>query len=200
MKYYSTNKKSEPVSFKEAVLKGIADDGGLFMPETIPALSKGFWENISKYDLREIGYNVSKSFLKDEIPDSDIRDIISRSISFEAPLVKLDDSNYILELFHGPTLAFKDFGARFMANILSHLNDGKQITILVATSGDTGSAVANGFYRVEGIKVVLLYPHNKVSKIQEQQLTTLDENITALEVEGNFDDCQRLVKTAFLDE
>ncbi len=200
MKYYSTNKKSEPVSFKEAVLKGIADDGGLFMPETIPTLSKGFWENISKYDLREIGYNVSKSFLKDEIPDSDIREIISRSISFEAPLVKLDDSNYILELFHGPTLAFKDFGARFMANILSHLNDGKQITILVATSGDTGSAVANGFYRVEGIKVVLLYPHNKVSKIQEQQLTTLDENITALEVEGNFDDCQRLVKTAFLDE
>ena len=200
MKYYSTNKKSEPVSFKEAVLKGIADDGGLFMPETIPALPKGFWENISKYDLREIGYNVSKSFLKDEIPDSDIREIISRSISFEAPLVKLDDSNYILELFHGPTLAFKDFGARFMANILSHLNDGKQITILVATSGDTGSAVANGFYRVEGIKVVLLYPHNKVSKIQEQQLTTLDENITALEVEGNFDDCQRLVKTAFLDE
>ncbi len=200
MKFYSTNKKSEPVSFKEAVLKGIADDGGLFMPETIPSLSKEFWDNISEYDLPEIGYNISKLFLEDELTDNEIKDIISSSINFNAPLVKLDDSNYILELFHGPTLAFKDFGARFMAKTLSHLNDGKQITILVATSGDTGSAVANGFYKVDGINVVLLYPKNKVSKIQEQQLTTLDENITALEVEGNFDDCQKLVKTAFLDE
>ncbi len=200
MKFYSTNNKSEPVSFKDAVLKGIADDGGLFMPVTIPSLPKEFWNNVEDYSLADIGYNISKLFLKDEISDYDIKEIISKSISFEAPIVKLDDSNYILELFHGPTLAFKDFGARFMANTLSHLNDGKQITILVATSGDTGSAVANGFYEVEGINVVLLYPQNKVSKIQEQQLTTLDKNITALEVEGNFDDCQRLVKTAFLDD
>ena len=200
MKFYSTNKKSEPVSFKKAVLKGIADDGGLFMPGTIPSLPKEFWNTVEDYSLAEIGYYVSTLFLKDEIDDKDLKEIISNSITFDAPLVKLDNSNYILELFHGPTLAFKDFGARFMANTLSHLNDGKRITILVATSGDTGSAVANGFYEVEGIDVVLLYPQNKVSKIQEQQLTTLDKNITALEVKGNFDDCQRLVKTAFLDK
>ena len=200
MKFYSTNKKSEPVSFKDAVLKGIADDGGLFMPEFIPTLPNEFWKNINEYDLTEIGFQVSKLFLKDDISETDLRNIISRSINFKAPIVKLDDSNYILELFHGPTLAFKDFGARFMANVLSHFNEGRQITILVATSGDTGSAVANGFYNVDGINVVLLYPQNKVSKIQEQQLTTLHGNITALEVAGNFDDCQNLVKSAFLDK
>ncbi len=200
MKFYSSNKKSNPVSFKEAVLKGIADDGGLFMPELIPSLPNEFWDNISKYNIRQIGFNVTKLFLDDEYSDSELQTIINNSINFDAPLIQLDDSKYILELFHGPTLAFKDFGARFMANILSHLNKKNKITILTATSGDTGSAVANGFFNSEGIDVILLYPKNKVSKIQDQQLTTLGGNVKALEVDGNFDDCQYLVKAAFRDD
>ncbi len=202
MKLYSTKDKNVSVSFKEAVIKGLAGDGGLFMPAEIPVLPKEFIQALKDIQLPEIAYQVSYNLLKDEIPTEDLRGIVERAITFDAPLVKLAEDKFILELFHGPTLAFKDFGARFMAKMLEYFNRGsdKEIIILVATSGDTGSAVANGFYKTEGIKVVLLYPSEKVSRIQEQQLTTLGENITALEVEGTFDDCQRLVKGAFPDE
>jgi threonine synthase len=202
MKFYSTNNKNNIVPFKEAVLKGIADDGGLFMPVEIPGLQDNFIGNISKIPFKEISFTVAKNLLKEDLPDNVLHKIVEKAINFDAPVVPLDDCTNVLELFHGPTLAFKDFGARFMAETMSYLNkdSGKEIVILVATSGDTGSAVANGFYKVDGIKVVLLYPGGKVSRIQEQQLTTLGENITALEVEGTFDDCQRLVKQAFLDK
>ena len=221
MKFFSTNNKNNLVSFKEAVLKGIADDGGLFLPKEIPQLSIEFFKEINKYSFTEIAYKVSKILLEDEIPDKDLEKIIEDSINFDVPLIKLlassstspswNDSLNVLELFHGPTLAFKDFGARFMAKALSYFSpqsrDGlpnqenkNEITILVATSGDTGSAVANGFLNADGIKVILLYPSGKVSLIQEKQLTTLNGNITALEIEGTFDDCQRLVKQAFADE
>jgi len=200
MQLYSTNNKNLRCSFKQAVLKGISEDGGLFMPVIIPAMPNVFFKEISEMSFREIAFKVSKTLLQDEIPLIDLKKIVDESISFDAPLVKLDEANHVLELFHGPTLAFKDFGARFMAKTLSYFRDEKEITILVATSGDTGSAVANGFYNVDGIKIVLLYPSGKVSKIQEQQLTTLGGNVTALEVEGNFDDCQRLVKQAFADQ
>jgi threonine synthase len=202
MKFYSTNNKNNLVSFKEAVIKGIADDGGLFLPVEIPKLPSGFIKNINNYSFAEIAYNVSKTLLEDEIPDRDLKKIIDESINFDVPLIKLqNDSISVLELFHGPTLAFKDFGARFMAKTLSYFNQNKnEITILVATSGDTGSAVANGFLNADGIKVILLYPSGKVSLIQEKQLTTLNGNITALEIEGTFDDCQRLVKQAFADQ
>jgi threonine synthase len=202
MKFYSTNNKNNIVSFKEAVLKGIAEDGGLFMPAEIPRLQGNFIQNISKIPFKEISFSVAKNLLKDDLPDDVLLKIVNTAINFDAPVVPLDENTGVLELFHGPTLAFKDFGARFMAETMSYLNkdSGKEIVILVATSGDTGSAVANGFYKVDGIKVVLLYPGGKVSRIQEQQLTTLGENITALEVDGTFDDCQRLVKQAFLDK
>ena len=201
MKLYSTNNKSISVSFKEAVMKGIADDGGLFMPSVFPKFEKEFFQNINNLTFSELAFEISNRFLSDEIPPQDLKNIIDSAMTFDSPLAKLDDHIGILELFHGPTLAFKDFGARFMSHMMAYVgrDSNKQITILVATSGDTGSAVANGFYKVDGIKVVLLYPSKKVSKIQEQQLTTLGENITALEVEGTFDDCQRLVKKAFLD-
>ncbi len=201
MKLYSTNDKNNIVSFKDAVIHGIAKDGGLFMPTEIPILDKIFFETISDYSLNEIAFKVSEAFLKDDLTEDEISSIISAAFDFSAPLTQLDENINILELFHGPTLAFKDFGARFMAQTLSTLNkkNDKEITILVATSGDTGSAVANGFYKSKGINVILLYPSGKVSKLQEQQLTTLNENITALEVEGTFDDCQRLVKSAFKD-
>jgi threonine synthase len=201
MKFYSTNNKNNIVSFKEAVLKGIADDGGLFMPSELPKLPGSFIKNISDIPFKEISFTVAKNLLNEELPDVVLSKIINSAINFDAPVVPLDEKTNILELFHGPTLAFKDFGARFMAETMSYLNkdSDKEVVILVATSGDTGSAVANGFYKVDGIRVVLLYPGGKVSKIQEQQLTTLGENITALEVEGTFDDCQNLVKQAFLD-
>lgn len=201
MNYYSTNKKSKKVSFKEAVIKGIADDGGLFMPEFFPILPKKFVYEINEHSFHEISYKIAASFIEDEIPSLTLKAIIERAINFDAPLVDLNEDTNILELFHGPTLAFKDFGARFMAEIFSYFSqENKQdINILVATSGDTGSAVANGFFNMEGIKVYLLYPSKKVSHIQEMQLTTLGGNITALEVEGTFDDCQKLVKQAFLD-
>ncbi len=201
MNFYSTNNKNLSASFSEAVIKGIADDGGLFMPSFIPMLSESFFNTIDKLTFQEIAFLIAQKFIEDEIPQNDLHKIIEESISFNAPLVRLSGNISILELFHGPTLAFKDFGARFMAKTLSFLirNENNHVTILVATSGDTGSAVANGFYKVEGINVVLLYPGNKVSEIQEMQLTTLGENITALKVEGTFDDCQRLVKEAFVD-
>ena len=201
MNYYSTNKKSKRVSFKEAVIKGIADDGGLFLPEFFPVLPDKFVSGINELSFHEISYKIAASFIEDEIPSSTLVAIIERAINFDAPLVSLNENTDILELFHGPTLAFKDFGARFMAEILSYFSkESKQdINILVATSGDTGSAVSNGFFNMEGIKVYLLYPSKKVSHIQEMQLTTLDKNIISLEVEGTFDDCQKLVKQAFLD-
>jgi threonine synthase len=201
MKFYSTKNKSQLFSLGEVVLKGLPDDNGLFMPENIPVLPGSFFENLRSKSFLEIACEVSSAFLKEDISESNIHQIVREAISFEAPLVILDEKTYVLELFHGPTLAFKDFGARFMARLVAHIikNDDKKITILVATSGDTGSAVANGFLGVDGIDVVILYPSGKVSKLQELQLTTLGKNIQALEVKGTFDDCQRMVKSAFLD-
>jgi len=202
MKFYSTNNKDNIVSFKHAVLNGIADDGGLFMPSVLPKLPDSFIKNISDISFKEISNTVANNLLSEDLPEDVLAKIVNSSINFDAPVVPLNEKIGILELFHGPTLAFKDFGARFMAETMSYLNkdSDKEIVILVATSGDTGSAVANGFYKIDGIKVVLLYPGGKVSKIQEQQLTTLGENVTALEVDGTFDDCQRLVKQAFPDK
>lgn len=201
MKLYSTRDSRNVVTFREAVEKGIAPDGGLFVPAEIPVFEKSFFRKIGDLDLQQIAFEVTRLFLNDEIPENDIENIIRSAITFDAPLKKLSKGLAVLELFHGPTLAFKDFGARFMAKVLSYFlkDENRKITILVATSGDTGSAVANGFYNVEGINVVLLYPSGKVSEIQEKQLTTLDNNITALEIDGTFDDCQRLVKQAFAD-
>ncbi|MEW6194259.1 MAG: threonine synthase [Bacteroidota bacterium] len=202
MKYYSTNNKHILVSFETAVMHGLANDGGLYMPEEIPKLGIDFFESIEKYSFREIAFRVAEKFVNDEIKESNLNDIISEAINFPAPLVKLSDNLSMLELFHGPTLAFKDFGARFMAKVMGHFvkNRHTELNILVATSGDTGSAVAYGFYDTPGINVYILYPKGKVSVIQEQQLTTLDKNITALEIDGTFDDCQRLVKAAFVDK
>ena len=201
MKYFSTREKNTLVNFRTAVMDGLAQDGGLFMPETIPSFPKSFIENLDSFSFQEIGFETAKKFISDEIAEQKLQEIIQRSLNFPAPLVDLDEDIHILELFHGPTLAFKDFGAQFMARTMEHLvkDDNKELIIIVATSGDTGSAVAHGFYDVEGIKVYLLYPSGKVSGIQEKQLTTLDKNITALEIQGTFDDCQHLVKNAFTD-
>lgn len=201
MKYYSTNHKTTPVSFKEAVIKGLPDDNGLFMPERIPELPKSFFNELSELSLAEIGYNVAQPFVEEDIPGSALYDLIEDTLNFDIPLKEVEKGIYALELFHGPTLAFKDVGARFLARCLSHFSGGDQqkVTVLVATSGDTGSAVAHGFLGVENVDVVILYPKGKVSKLQEQQLTTLGQNITALEIDGTFDDCQRMVKAAFLN-
>jgi threonine synthase len=201
MRYYSTRNKSQLSSFKEALLGGLAKDGGLYMPESIPRLSQKYFDEIENYTFQEISFEIAKQFVGDEIPQAKLEELIYDAINFDAPLNYLNDKLAILELFHGPTLAFKDFGARFMARTMEYFVQGndKELVILVATSGDTGSAVANGFYGIEGIKVYVLYPQGKVSIIQEKQLTTLDKNITALEVKGTFDDCQRLVKSAFVD-
>ncbi len=202
MKYYSTNKNTPEVSLKEAVVKGLAADNGLFMPEHINKFEPSFFEKIQYLTFQEIAFEVATKFFGDDIEESKLKEIVFDTLDFDCPVVKVTDSIYSLELFHGPTLAFKDVGARFMARLLNHfLSDRKeQINVLVATSGDTGSAVANGFLGVEGIHVYVLYPKGKVSKIQESQFTTLGKNITALEIEGTFDDCQHLVKTAFLDK
>ena len=202
MNYYSTRSKNNFVSFKTAVMEGLAKDGGLFMPESIPVLPQSMLKEIEKYSLQEIGCEVSKYFIGSEIPYQKLITIIESAIDFPAPLFELSEQLSVLELFHGPTLAFKDFGARFMAKIMEYFAGDlkKELNILVATSGDTGSAVAHGFYGVEGINVFILYPKGKVSLIQEKQLTTLDKNITAIEVNGTFDDCQRLVKDAFVDD
>ena len=199
---YSTNHQSPDVSLEEAVFRGLPPDNGLYMPHVIPTLPASFFENIDKMSITDIAFEVSKALLSDDISDEDLKIIINRAIDFEAPLVEIEDNTYILELFHGPSMAFKDFGARFMASLMSYFlqKSQKDIHILVATSGDTGGAVAQGFYKTPGIKVTILYPTGKVSDIQEKQLTTLGENITALEVDGTFDDCQALVKTAFLDK
>ncbi len=202
MKYYSTRNKNYIVDFRTAVMDGLSKDGGLFMPAEIPALPQSFIGELEKLSFEEIGFEIAKRFVEGEINLADLHVIINEAINFPAPLVKLSEELSALELFHGPTLAFKDFGARFMAKTMGHFVKGssKQLNILVATSGDTGSAVAYGFYNVEGINVYLLYPSGKVSEIQEKQLTTLDKNITALEINGTFDDCQRLVKDAFVDK
>jgi threonine synthase len=202
MKYYSTNKNTPDVSLKEAVVKGLAADNGLFMPEKIERFEASFFENIQNLTFQEIAFEVAKKFFGDDIEDSELTEIVYDTLQFDCPVAKVTDSIYSLELFHGPTLAFKDVGARFMARLLQHFlgKQEKLVNVLVATSGDTGSAVANGFLGVDGIHVFVLYPKGKVSLIQESQFTTLGQNITALEVDGTFDDCQHLVKTAFLDK
>ncbi|MFT5165566.1 MAG: threonine synthase [Saprospiraceae bacterium] len=202
MKLYSTQNPSSYFSLKEAVIKGLPDDNGLFMPTVLPSLSGDFISNLSKYSFSEIALTVAKNLIQDSIPISALESIIFNAINFPAPIVQLDDNHHILELFHGPSLAFKDFGARFMAQTMSFFNkdEDKELVILVATSGDTGGAVASGFYDTPGIKVVILYPSGKVSDLQEKQLTTLGKNITALEINGTFDDCQALVKQAFLNK
>ncbi len=202
MKYYSTNKKAPMASLHEAVVKGLAGDRGLYMPERIKTLPQSFYDNIDRLSFHEIAYAVADAFFGEDVPADDLRRIVCDTLSFDCPVVQVDENIYSLELFHGPTLAFKDVGARFMARLLQHfIRQEKQerVNVLVATSGDTGSAVANGFLGVEGIHVYVLYPKGKVSKIQECQFTTLGQNITAIEVDGVFDDCQALVKQAFLD-
>jgi threonine synthase len=201
MQLYSTNNSELRVDFKEALFKGLPDDNGLFMPCIIPKLPESFIQHLPNYTLPEIAFTVANTLLQGAIPETDLRHIITRAINFPAPVVKLTAHQYILELFHGPSLAFKDFGARFMAETMSYFNraETKELVILVATSGDTGGAVAAGFYQTPGIKVVILYPSGKVSPLQEKQLTSLGHNIQALEINGTFDDCQALVKQAFLD-
>ena len=204
MKYYSTNGKVKNVSLEEAVVKGLASDKGLFMPDVIKKLPQSFFDEISELSFQEIAYKVADAFFGEDVDAESLKNIVYDTLSFDVPLVKVEDNIYSLELFHGPTLAFKDVGARFMSRLLGYFirkeNKGGLVNVLVATSGDTGSAVANGFLGVEGIRVFVLYPKGKVSKIQECQFTTLGKNITAIEVDGTFDDCQRLVKSAFMDE
>ncbi len=191
MKLYSTKNKKNKVSLAHAVLKGLPEDNGLYMPDSFQPLPHNFIKNIKDYSFQEISHIVAKTLIQSTIPEKDLKDIIYESINFPAPLIQFDQEKYILELFHGPSLAFKDFGARFMARLMSYFNknNDKELVILVATSGDTGGAVAAGFYNTPGIKVVILYPSGKVSHLQEQQLTTLGNNITALEVQGTFDEC-----------
>jgi threonine synthase len=201
MRYYSTNKKSVPETLKYAVTKGLAPDGGLFMPENISRFDPDFFRNIHELTFQEISFEVAKKFFGDDVEESALKTLVYDALNFDCPVVHVQKNIYALELFHGPTLAFKDVGARFMARLLSYFSEkpDQTVNVLVATSGDTGSAVANGFLGVQGIHVYVLYPKGKVSKIQESQFTTLGENITALEVDGTFDDCQRLVKSAFAD-
>ena len=199
MQLYSTQDKSLRVTMREAVLQGMPATGGLYMPVEIPQMPEEFFTSLPKRSLSEIALNVARKFFADEIPADALKSIVSEAINFDAPVVPIRENIHTLELFHGPTLAFKDFGARFMARVMAYFTreQDEELTILVATSGDTGSAVANGFLGVEGIRVIILYPKNKVSEIQEKQFTTLKQNITALEIDGAFDDCQRLVKSAF---
>lgn len=202
MKYYSTNHHSPVADFKEATIKGQAPDKGLYFPERIPALPADMISNINTYSKEEIAYKVIAPYVGDAIPENELRRIVSETVNFDIPLVHINDGISALELYHGPTLAFKDTGARFMSRCLGYFVKGqdRKVTVLVATSGDTGGAVANGFYDVDGVDVVILYPSGKVSSVQEKQLTTLGKNIHALEVTGTFDDCQRMVKEAFTDE
>ena len=203
MKYYSTNKIVSEIGLEEAVIKGLAADNGLYMPNEIKKLPAEFFENIEHMSFQEMSFRVAEAFFGEDIPADDLKAIVYDTLSFDVPVVNVKDNIYSLELFHGPTLAFKDVGGRFMARLLSYFvgkSVDKQVNVLVATSGDTGSAVANGFLGVNGVHVYILYPKGKVSEIQEKQFTTLGQNITALEIDGCFDDCQALVKRAFLDE
>lgn len=198
--YYSTKRKAPQATLEKAVVKGLAEDRGLYMPERINQLPKEFFDDIASLTFQDVAYNVASAFFGEDIDLDALYDIVRSTLSFDCPLVRVTDDIYSLELFHGPTSAFKDVGARFMARMLGYFRSEQQINVLVATSGDTGSAVANGFLGVPGIHVYVLYPKGKVSPIQECQFTTLGGNITAVEVEGVFDDCQRLVKSAFMDE
>ena len=202
MRYYSTNRQSAPVSLSEAVIKGLAPDRGLYMPERLERLPQKFYDHIEQLTFQEIALAVAEAFFAEDVDAEALKAIVYDTLTFDCPVVKLKDHIYTLELFHGPTLAFKDVGARFMARLLQYFlakESQQKVNVLVATSGDTGSAVANGFLGVDGIDVFVLYPKNKVSKIQESQFATLGQNITAIEVDGTFDDCQTLVKSAFLD-
>ena len=203
MRYYSTNRLAPDATLEEAVVKGLAADKGLFMPYVIKPLPQSFYDEIERLSFQEMAYRVADAFFGEDVPADTLKQIVYDTLSFDVPAVRVRDNIYSLELFHGPTLAFKDVGARFMARLLGYFirKEGKkQVNVLVATSGDTGSAVANGFLGVEGIHVYVLYPKGKVSEIQEKQFTTLGRNITALEVDGTFDDCQALVKSAFMDK
>ena len=203
MNYYSTNGKAPIADLQKAVVKGLAEDRGLYMPERIEKLPKAFFDDIQDMKFQDIAYNVASNFFGEDVDEDALQDIVYDTLSFDCPVVEVKDNIYTLELFHGPTLAFKDVGARFMARLLGYFlrqESSKLVNVLVATSGDTGSAVANGFLGVEGIHVYVLYPKGKVSPIQECQFTTLGQNITAIEVDGVFDDCQALVKSAFMDE
>ena len=210
MNYYSTNGKAPIADLQKAVVKGLAEDRGLYMPERIEKLPKAFFDNIQDMKFQDIAYNVASNFFGEDVDEDALQDIVYDTLSFDCPVVEVKDNIYTLELFHGPTLAFKDVGARFMARLLGYFTSNTShtsttsstslVNVLVATSGDTGSAVANGFLGVEGIHVYVLYPKGKVSPIQECQFTTLGQNITAIEVDGVFDDCQALVKSAFMDE
>lgn len=201
MQYYSLNNIAKNVGFKEAVIRGLAPDKGLYFPSSIEKLKPEFWMNIDSYDQNDIAYNLIAQFVGEDIPDSKLREILEETLVFPFPIHRLDQTISFLELYHGPTMAFKDVGARFMARCLGFFNKDQtqDVTVLVATSGDTGGAVANGFLGVEGVNVVILYPSGKVSEVQEKQLTTLGQNIRAIEVNGAFDDCQDMVKRAFLD-
>lgn len=202
MKFYSTNNPSSRVSFKEAVIKSFPADKGLYFPEEVPELDFLFLETLDHYSLPEIGMEVLRQFTSEDLPADKLQEIVHDALNFEIPVVEVEKDIHALELFHGPTYAFKDVGARFLARCLGYFNEteNNEVTILVATSGDTGGAVASGFYDVPGVNVVILYPSGKVSDLQEKQLTTLGKNIRALEVKGNFDDCQAMVKQAFLDD
>ncbi len=201
MHLYSTNNPSLRATLREAIFQGLPADNGLYMPVQIPVLPGDFIAGLDRYPFTEIAFTIARALIGDEIPANDLHTIIERAIDFPAPVISLDHQTHVLELFHGPSLAFKDFGARFMAQTMAYFNrnENEPLTILVATSGDTGGAVAAGFYQTPGIRVVILYPSGKVSALQEKQLTTLGHNITALEVAGSFDDCQAIVKQAFLD-
>lgn len=200
MKYISTRNEKLKSSFEEAVVNGMPEDKGLYFPETIPRINEDFINNIDNYNNNEIAFEIASAYLSEDIPKEEIKNIVEKSLNFDIPLVELKDGLYSLELFHGPTLAFKDIGARFMSNCLNYFTKNRKVSIVVATSGDTGSAVANGFYGSENIDVFVLYPSGRVSNFQEKQFTTLGKNITAIEVKGSFDDCQKLVKQAFSDD
>lgn len=201
MKYYSTADHSNRVVLKTAVLEGMPADGGLYIPEKLPKLPDNFFDALSDMDFQTLSFEVANLLIGEDVPESILRNIITEALNFETPLADIEDNIKTLELFHGPTLAFKDVGARFMSRLMAYFiqNDDRKLNILVATSGDTGSAVANGFYKIPGINVIVLYPAGKISLIQEKQIATLGENVTALKVNGTFDDCQRLVKTALVD-
>jgi threonine synthase len=202
MKYYSLNKTSPVASFKEATIKGLAPDKGLYFPESIPKHSKDFFQEIDNFSDEEIAFKFIEPYIENEIPEEELRKIVAETISFPIPLKRVNENIFSLELFHGPTLAFKDIGARFMSRCLAYFvkDNDKKVTVLVATSGDTGGAVASGFFDVGGVEVVILYPSGKVSSVQEKQLVTLGKNICALEINGTFDDCQQMVKSAFSDK
>ncbi|TPE44329.1 threonine synthase [Pontibacter mangrovi] len=202
MLYSSTSRQTTHVPLERAVLKGLADDGGLYMPASIPVLPASFFERLPQQSLQEIAYAVASAFLREDVPDQVLKRMVAETLNFEIPLVKVEKDIYSLELFHGPTMAFKDVGARFMSRLMAYFNrdKDKELKVIVATSGDTGSAVAAGFHQVPGIQVFILYPKGKVSPLQQKQLTTWGDNITAIEVEGTFDDCQRLAKQALADQ